>query len=109
MVIWPAFRMGQYRVNDHPYHAPQFIDRMDRLNSGIKNRLNFFAWAIFLIQKFGTNSVNHADSGDIQPFYTTPGIQFWNFLRIFEIAWVAPLCVGVSLPKSPPNVYIFLC
>ena len=22
MVIWPAFRMGQYRVNDHPYHAP---------------------------------------------------------------------------------------
>ena len=24
MVIWPAFRMGQYRVNDHPYHAPQF-------------------------------------------------------------------------------------
>ena len=25
MVIWPAFRMEQYRVNDHPYHAPQFI------------------------------------------------------------------------------------
>ena len=24
MVIWPTFRMGQYRVNDHPYHAPQF-------------------------------------------------------------------------------------
>ena len=24
MVIWPAFRIGQYRVNDHPYHAPQF-------------------------------------------------------------------------------------
>ena len=24
MVIWPAFRMGQYRVNDHPYHALQF-------------------------------------------------------------------------------------
>ena len=24
MVIWPAFRTGQYRVNDHPYHAPQF-------------------------------------------------------------------------------------
>ena len=23
-VIWPAFRTGQYRVNDHPYHAPQF-------------------------------------------------------------------------------------
>ena len=21
---WPAFCMGQYRVNDHPYRAPQF-------------------------------------------------------------------------------------
>ena len=27
MVIWPAFRMGQYRANDHPYHAPQFNAR----------------------------------------------------------------------------------
>ena len=25
MVFWPADRMGQYRVNDHRYHAPQFI------------------------------------------------------------------------------------
>ena len=24
MVIWPASRMVKYRVNDHPYHAPQF-------------------------------------------------------------------------------------
>ena len=28
IVIWPAFRMGQYRllysVNDYAYHAPQF-------------------------------------------------------------------------------------
>ena len=24
MVIWPVFRTGQYRVNDHPYHTPQF-------------------------------------------------------------------------------------
>ena len=24
MVIWLAFRVGQYRANDHPYHAPQF-------------------------------------------------------------------------------------
>ena len=24
MVIRSAFRMGQYRVNDHPYYAPQF-------------------------------------------------------------------------------------
>ena len=25
MVLWPDFLMWQYRVNDHPYHAPQFI------------------------------------------------------------------------------------
>ena len=24
MVIWPEFRMGQYWVNDHPYHVSQF-------------------------------------------------------------------------------------
>jgi len=29
MVIWPAFRVGQYRVNDHPYHAPQFISPLE--------------------------------------------------------------------------------
>ena len=25
MVIWPAIRMRQYRVNNYTYHAPQFI------------------------------------------------------------------------------------
>ena len=25
MVIWPTFRKGQHRANDHSYHAPQFI------------------------------------------------------------------------------------
>ena len=39
---------------------------MTRLNSGIKNGNNFFAWAIFLIQKLGTNSVIFTDSGDIK-------------------------------------------
>ena len=29
MVIWPAFRMGQYRVNDHPYDASQFKSLRD--------------------------------------------------------------------------------
>ena len=28
MVIWPAFRMGPYRVNDHPSHAPQFTGNL---------------------------------------------------------------------------------
>ena len=42
------------------------IRLMSRLNSGIKNRNNFFAWAIFQIQKIGTNSVIYSDSGDIK-------------------------------------------
>ena len=25
MVIWPAFRMGQYRVNDLPYHGIRVV------------------------------------------------------------------------------------
>ena len=31
--------MGQYRVNDHPYHAPQFINKpiAKKLLSGQKN------------------------------------------------------------------------
>jgi len=41
------------------------IGSVYRLNSGIKNRNNFFAWAIFLIQKVGTDSVIYANSGDI--------------------------------------------
>ena len=35
------------------------------------------------------------------------GIRFWNFGWNFGIAWVAPICVGVSFPKWP-NEYIFL-
>ena len=34
MVIWPVFRMGQYRVTDHPYHAPQFIPWWSNFTQG---------------------------------------------------------------------------
>ena len=33
MVIWPAFRMGQYRVNDHPYYA-----RLSATHPGLETR-----------------------------------------------------------------------
>ena len=62
-----------------------------RLNSGIKSRNNFFVWAIFLIQKVGTNSVIYADSGDIKILVQFPGN---SILKIFENAWVASICVG---------------
>ena len=51
-----------------------------RLNSGIKNRDNFFALAIFLIQKVGTNSVICADSGDIKISVQFPGNSFLKIL-----------------------------
>ena len=41
---------------------------MLRLNSGIRNRHNFFPSAIFLFLKAGKESVNHADSRDIKIF-----------------------------------------
>ena len=38
---------------------------MVRVNSGYKNLHNFFAYAFFLFLKNGSDSVNHADSEDI--------------------------------------------
>ena len=63
MVIWPAFRMEQYRVNDHPYHAPQFILLLkyvlfilfgffrDRVNFDDYHRENIYLydWPILMI------------------------------------------------------------
>ena len=54
-----------------------------RLNSGIKNRNKFFAWAIFLIQKVGTNSVIYADSGDIKTLVQFPENSILEILQNF--------------------------
>ena len=37
MVIWPAFRMEKYRVNDPPYHASQFttFNRFESYNKDV--------------------------------------------------------------------------
>ena len=60
--------------------GPKIPLSMCRLNSGIKNRNNFFAWTIFLIQKIGTNSVIYADSGDIKTSVEFPGNSFLKIL-----------------------------
>ena len=61
---------------------------MNRLDSGTKNPNNFFAWATFLIQKIGTNSVIYAYSGNIKNFVRFP----WNTtLKILPRFWN---CVG---------------
>ena len=64
------------------------ITEISRLNSGIKNRNNFFAWVIFLIQKVGTNSVIYANSGDIKILVQFPGN---SILKILQNFWK---CVG---------------
>ena len=56
---------------------------MNRLNSGIKNRNNFFAWAIFLIQKVETKSVIYADSGNIKILVQFPGNSILKILQNF--------------------------
>ena len=49
MIIWPAFRMGQYRANDHPYHAPQFIWYFFDNDGLFYNNYDFsFVFRIFL-------------------------------------------------------------
>ena len=73
-------------------HRTSNMDSIIRLNSGTKNRNNFFVWAIFLIQKLGINSVIYADSGDTKILVQFPGN---SILKIFENAWVALICVGV--------------
>ena len=39
---------------------------MDRLNSGITNRHNFFVWALFSFSKVENDPVNNAESEDIK-------------------------------------------
>ena len=59
-----------------------------RLNSGIRNRHNFFLRPIYIFQKVLSDSVNHADSGDIKVFVRFPGN---TILKIFTNFWK---CVG---------------
>ena len=66
-----------------------------RLNSGIKNRLNFLAWAIYIFQQVVSDSVNHADSEDIKILIQFPGKSiFENFAQFLkkrgrhQYAWV---------------------
>ena len=56
---------------------------ISRLNSGNKNPQNVFLGAIFLFQKMGTDSVNHADSGDIKVLVSFPGNSILKFFTNF--------------------------
>ena len=86
---------------------------MTRLNSGIRNRHNFFVWAIFLIEKLGTDSVNYADSGNIKILVWFPGKSILKFAIIFwKCVGGAQMC-GCNILKIAqcfnlitPNIFI---
>ena len=54
MVIWPEFRMGLYRVNDHPNHTPQFIGKIPDSQKILKllHHNNIIKYGILRITKW---------------------------------------------------------
>ena len=71
-----------------------------KLNSGIRNRNNFFVWATFLFQNIENGSVNRADSGDIQFLVQFPGNWILKSLQNF---WK---CVGGAYRRRCFNLKI---
>ena len=95
-------------INDdwHFVLSPTFFFRtpMHRLNSGIRNRHNFFLWPIYLFQKVVTDSVNHADSGDIKVFVQFPGNSISKILQNFWKCVGGAYMRGCSILKITKNV-----
>ena len=76
-------------------------EHMIRLNSGIRNCHFFFGWAFFCFKKLEVIQWIMVILGISKFWFNSLGIWFWNFPRIFENAWVALICLGVSFWKSP--------
>ena len=86
---------------------PEFKVLILRLNSGIKNRSNFFAWAIFLIQKVWTDSVIYVDSGDIKILVQYPGNLILKILQNFWKCVGGVYTRGCLILKITQNVRLF--
>ena len=78
-----------------------------RLDSGNRKRHNFFMLAILTFQKTATDSVNHADSGDIKILVQFPWnsifklrVKFWNCMGGTHIR-------GCFVSKIIQGVYLF--
>ena len=72
----PSSSTGQEKVlstTQVTIASPTCSTIIARLNSGIRNRHNFFLSPIFLYQKVVADLVSHADSGDIKVFSQFPG------------------------------------
>ena len=84
-----------------------------RLNSGIRNRHNFFVWAIFLFERLGTDSVNYADSEDIKLLVWFPGssilkfsIIFWKCVGCAQMRGCNILKIGQCVDLITPVIFI---
>ena len=58
------------------------VTTIARLNSGIRKRHNLFVWAFF-VSKNGSDSMNHADTGDIKVLNRFPGNSISKFSTNF--------------------------
>ena len=81
MVIWPAFRMGQYRVDDHLYHAPQFSMARVVTRSSLETKtcveMKICARKIpreYIFMRFAISDGNFDRA--IQPCVKTKGLKF---------------------------------
>ena len=63
-----SMKICELKECDYVFSSENEYLVINRLNSGIKNRHNFFLRAIFLFLKVGNESVNYADSRDIKTF-----------------------------------------
>ena len=97
MVIWPEFRMGQYRVNYHPYHAPQFmiyeITIITVTCSLIRNKskLSFKERLGFLLGTFLSSAILRRIGGvmfdSCKPGRSASKTWLNNFQRMFYRKW----------------------
>ena len=78
-----------------------------RLKSEIKNLNNFFAWAIFLIQKIGTNIVIYADFENIKILFQFPGNSIMKILPNFWKCVGGVYMRGCLILKITQSVQLF--
>ena len=75
---------------------------------GLEIDITFFSERFFYLKKVELTQWIVPIPGIPNFWSNSLGIRFWDFCSIFEIAWVAPICVGVVISKLS-NALNFLC
>ena len=81
MVIWPAFHIEKYRLNDHPYHAPQFRKHLFSVPIWIYGRRRLY-------MRYSISNGTFISTWwwfwcDKNENLVWPYIQSWNTLRFY--------------------------